>query len=205
MEGAASKRNLPHWAAGLPALIWVQQDALGLSCKNSNWWWMQTQCENNFVHWTNAKQPIVFTNPWPIFSAVLSLLLFSLPSEAQRKMFYVWQCGTYDMSWDKVESSLRLCYVSVLQPDTGANKRNHWGFLSGLVCHVFWQKHHIKLTFDDKPYSNCFRVVILKRHYSCYVVNEKIMPIITYSKLNDCKGASLRCFSACGHYIQEVQ
>lgn len=133
MEGAASKRNLPHWAAGLPAVIWVQQDALGLSCKNSNWWWMQTQCENNFVHWTNAKQPIVFTNPWPIFSAVLSLLLCSLPSEAPGKMFYVRQCGTYDMSRDKVESSLRLGYVSVPQSDTGANKWNQWGFLSGLV------------------------------------------------------------------------
>lgn len=175
MEGAVSKRvaALPHWAAGLPAVIWVQQDALGLSCKNSNWWWMQTQCENNFVHWTNAKQPIVFTNPWPIFSAVLSLLLCSLLSEAQRKMFYVWHYGAYDMSWDKVGISLRLCYVSVLQSDTGANKWNHWGFLLGLVCHVFDKNIVMKLVFNEKPYSNCFSVVILKTYCSCYVVSEK--------------------------------
>jgi len=38
MEGAVSKRvaALPRQAAGLPAVIWVQEDALGLSCKNSN-------------------------------------------------------------------------------------------------------------------------------------------------------------------------
>jgi len=98
MEGAVSKRvaALPRQAAGLPAVIWVQEDALGLSCKNSNWWWMQTQCENNFVHWTNGKQPILFTNPWPIFSAVLSLLLCSLPSEAQEKN--IW-CSTVWNLW----------------------------------------------------------------------------------------------------------
>lgn len=35
MKGAVSKRVV-FATQGLPAVIWVQQDALGLSCKNSN-------------------------------------------------------------------------------------------------------------------------------------------------------------------------
>lgn len=165
MEGSVSKRvaALPHWAAGLPAVIWVQQDALGLSCKNSNWWWMQTPCENNFVHWTYAKQPTVFTNPWHIFSAVLSLLLCSLPSEARRKTVYVWQYGTCGMGWGKVGISLRLCYVSVLQSELELTSETSGDFC--LVCYVFRIKHRMNLVFSGKPCCKCFTVVILKSYY----------------------------------------
>lgn len=91
MEGAVSKAVAawPHWAAGLPAVIWVSRMLWVCHVKIL----IDDECELSvriiFLHWTNVKQPIVFTNPWPIFSAVLSLIFCSLPSEAQRKMLEV--------------------------------------------------------------------------------------------------------------------
>lgn len=59
----------------------------------------------------------------------------------------------------------------------------------------------MNLAFNDKPYSKCFTVVILKSYYSFYTVNEKSNACYYIYQAKSLQ----RCFSACGYYMQEVQ